>query len=324
MIIAYLPVVSGLERVTVSPGESIPATAVWIDLFQPTHEEKSAAARIVGVDIPAREDIASIETSERLYEAPGGVVMTALLPIAARIPDPELSSVTFVLTSRRLVTLRYGEPKSIELCSRKVQKSPNMPHSGCGVLFVLLDIVVDRCADVMEAAAAQFDATSMQVFEEGLSWRKSASYMTAIREQGRIGLTVARMHDVLSSLTRLSLFLSLHNQKVALNDDQKEACQAFTRDIHSIKEHADALDGKLSFLLDATVGLVNLEQNQIIKIVSVLAVIFLPPTLIASVYGMNFSEMPGLRWIYGYPFSIFLMVFSVAATFLYFRWKRLL
>ena len=324
MIIAYVPVVSGLERVVVSSGEPIPTTAVWIDLFQPSVEEKRAAARIIGVDIPAREDIASIETSERLYEAPGGIVMTALLPIAVRIPDPELSSVTFVLSSKRLVTLRYGEPKAIEMCSKKVQTNSDIPHTGCGVLFVLLDMIVDRCADVIESAATEYDAISVQVFEEGVIWRKSTSYMQAIRAQGRIGLSVARMHDVLSSLTRLSLFMSSHKQKIALSQDQVDACTAFTNDIHSIKEHADALDSKLSFLLDATVGLVNLEQNQIIKIVSVLAVIFLPPTLIASIYGMNFVQMPGLNWIYGYPFSVVLMVFSVAATFLYFRWKRLL
>ena len=324
MIIAYCPTSSGLSRIELAPGDPLPATSVWIDLYKPTHEEQLAAEKLMGAAIPTREEIASIETSARLYDEDGAIVMTALLPMAASTFDPALSSVTFVLSSKRLVTVRYGEPKSLDLCARKVQADTTIEHKGPAILFVLLDIIVNRCADVMEEVSGEYDELSMLVFEEGLTSRKTQSYQTAIKSQGRIGLQVSKMHDVCTSLSRMMLFLSSHAGKVTLSDAQVELCKMTGRDIHSIKEHGDALDSKLSFLLDATVGLVTLEQNQIIKIFSVLGVIFLPPTLIASVYGMNFTNMPELEWHHGFLFSIALMFGSVLVTFLFFRLKKLL
>lgn len=324
MIIAYCPSVKGLERIELAPGAPLPATSVWIDLMAPTREEQQAAEKLMGAEIPSREDIASIETSERLYVEPGAVVMTAQMPIATRTLDPTLSSVTFVVNAKRLVTVRYGEPKTLAILSRKVQADATIERKGPAVLFAMLDVVVDRCADEMEAASNQYDELAHQVFGSGLNTRKTASYQIAIKQLGLIGLRVAKMHDVCASLSRALLFLTTHAKRLGLSEEQISDCKTYGRDIHSIKEHGDALDNKLSFLLDATVGLVSLEQNQIAKIFTVLGVIFLPPTLIASIYGMNFANMPELRWEQGFEFSIALMVVSVVATFLFFRWKKLL
>lgn len=324
MIIAYCPSATGLRRIEVAPGDHLPTTSVWIDLVQPTPDERQAAEKLMGAQIKARDEIASIESSARLYDESGAIVMTAVLPMAVRTPDPNLALVTFVLSSKRLVTVRYGNPESITLGARKVQTDSSIAHSGPAVLFALLDIIVDRCANAMEEASLRYDSISMHVFEEGVTSRQTKHYKAAIKTQGQIGLQVARMHDVCASFSRMLLFLSSHAPKVTLSDAQTEACRSVGRDIHSIKEHGDALDNKLSFLLDATVGLVTLEQNQIFKIFSVLGVIFLPPTLIASIYGMNFTNMPELQWEMGFIFSIALMVSSVVATFLFFRWTKLL
>ncbi|ERP88426.1 magnesium transporter [Labrenzia sp. C1B10] len=324
MIIAYCPTVKGLERLELASGAPLPTTSVWIDLVAPTQEEQKAAEKLMGAEIPTRDEIASIETSERLYLEPGAVVMTAQLPIATQMIDPALSSVTFVVNAKRLVTVRYGEPKSIALLSRKVQADSTIAHKGPAVLFTMLDIIVDRCADEMESASARYDKLAVQVFGDGLNMRKTASYQIAIKQLGQIGLHVSKMHDVCTSLSRMMLYLSTHAKRLNLNEEQEADCKMFGRDIHSIKEHGDALDNKLSFLLDATVGLVTLEQNQISKIFTVVSVIFLPPTLIASIYGMNFANMPELNWQLGFLFSLGLMVSSVGLTFLFFRWKRLL
>jgi magnesium transporter len=324
MITAYCPSVNGLERIVLAPGAALPPTSVWIDLVAPTHEEQKAAEKLMGAEIPTRDEIASIETSERLYLEPGAVVMTAQLPIATRMIDPALSSVTFVANAKRLVTVRYGEPKSVTVLSKKVQADGTIPHKGPAVLFALLDIIVDRCADEMEAASARYDELAVEVFGDGLNMRKTASYQIAIKRLGQIGLHVAKMHDVCTSLSRMLLYMSTHAKRLALSEDQIADCKMFSRDIHSVKEHGDALDNKLAFLLDATVGLVTLEQNQISKLFTVLGLVFLPPTLIASVYGMNFENMPELRWQQGFEFSIGLMLMSVVATFLIFRWKKLL
>lgn len=324
MIIAYCPTVNGLERVELAPGAALPTTSVWIDLFAPTHEEQKAAEKLMGAEIPTRDEITSIETSERLYLEPGAVVMTAQLPIATQMIDPAVSSVTFVVNAKRLVTVRYGEPRSIALLSKKIQMDGSIAHIGPAVLVALLDIIVDRCADEMESASSQYDSLAVEVFGVGLNTRKTDSYQVAIKRLGQIGLHVSKMHDVCSSLARMLLYIGTHAKRLGLNDEQIADCTMFGRDIHSIKEHGDALDNKLTFLLDATVGLVTLEQNQISKIFTVLGLIFLPPTLIASIYGMNFDNMPELRWQQGFEFSIGLMLVSVVVTFLFFRWKRLL
>ncbi len=324
MIIAYLPTDRGMERVIVENLSRIPTTSIWVDLFNPTVEERDAVEKFMCAQIPTREEMTSIETSERLYEEPGALVMTAILPMAAREADISQCAVTFVLNNRHLVTVRYGEPLSISTGEKRAQADPSVPHTGPGVMFMLLDAITARAADVTEACSYDFDNISMRVFEKGLSSRKSEDYKTVIQTIGRLGLKVARMHECCTSISRMLLFLSLNCKQAALTEQQILASKSLTRDIHSVKEHADAIDAKLNFLLDATVGLVNLEQNQIIKIFSVLAVIFLPPTLIASIYGMNFINMPELQWTYGYPFSIVVMFASVLATFLYFRWQKLL
>ena len=172
MIIAYCPTVKGLERLELASGAPLPTTSVWIDLIAPTQEEQKAAEKLMGAEIPTRDEIASIETSERLYLEPGAVVMTAQLPIATQMIDPALSSVTFVVNAKRLVTVRYGEPKSIALLSRKVQADSTIAHKGPAVLFTMLDIIVDRCADEMESASARYDKLAVQVFGDGLNMRK--------------------------------------------------------------------------------------------------------------------------------------------------------
>ncbi|MEP3048730.1 MAG: CorA family divalent cation transporter [Roseibium sp.] len=324
MIVAYCPSSSGLERIELSTGELLPTTSVWIDLISPSKDEQIAAEKLMGAQIPTREAIASIEPSERLYLEPGAVVMTAHMPMAAQIQDPALSSVTFVVNAKRLVTLRYGNPKPLEKLSRKVQVDGSIAHQGPALLFTLLDIIVDQCADEMETASTHYDELAFKTFGDNFNTRKTAGYKSAIQQIGQIGLQVAKMHDVCASLARLLLFMSAHATRLDLSSDQNRECKMFSRDIHSIKEHGDALDNKLTFLLDATVALVTLEQNQISKIFTVLGLIFLPPTLIASIYGMNFINMPELKWEQGFLFSIGLMGLSVFVTFLLFRWKRLL
>lgn len=324
MIIAYCPSVKGLEKCELAPGDPLPPTSVWIDLIGPSNEERQIAEKLMGAEIPTKETVASIETSERLYVEPGAVVMTAQLPLETRSVDPALSSVTFVLNAKRLVTVRYGELNAFTLFSKKAQIDETIAHLGPAVFFAMLDIIVDRCADDMENASALYDELALQVFGEGLNTRKTASYQVAIKRLGQIGLQVAKLHDVCASLARALLFVSTHAKRLGLSAEQSSDCKMYSRDIHSIKEHGDALDNKLTFLLDATVGLVTLEQNQISKIFTVLGVIFLPPTLIASIYGMNFRNMPELDWQQGFLFSIGLMLVSVITTFLFFRWKRLL
>ncbi|WP_029060119.1 CorA family divalent cation transporter [Stappia stellulata] len=324
MMTAYIREGAGLRPDARQAGAPVPADTVWLDLVLPDADERHAASAWIGAPVPSGEDIAAIETSERLYETNGALVMTAVLSLIARDPDPRVSTLKLVATPERIVTIRQSDALSVELAARRLASRMVQGATGTDVLFILLDAVADRAADVIEEASAEFDAVSSSVFGKGIDSRKAASYKATIKQIGEIGLKVARMHDCCASLERLFVFLTLHAKTLRLTGPQRSQCKALGRDIRSIREHANALDAKLNFLLDATVGLVNLEQNQIIKIFSVLAVVFLPPTLIASIYGMNFEGMPELSWTYGYPFSILIMVASVLVTFMYFRWKKLL
>lgn len=305
------------------PKATDPAEAVWFDLLKPTPEEDSVVEGLMGVSIPTREEMLEIETSSRLYTEDGAAYMTAVLLCRADTDRPETTPVTFILTENRLATVRYDEPRPFSLFEARACR----PNSGLtdarALMSGLLDAAIDRIADVLERVAAEVDQISTQVFasEIGTSAQRSKDYGRVIRAIARQGSTIGKIQESLVSLARLLNFFSEEGSRGALTKEDKAHLKSMTQDIRSLSEHAVALDNKLTFLLDATLGLVSLQQNTIVKIFSVLAVVFMPPTLIASIYGMNFAGMPELAWAYGYPMALGLMVGSVAVTYAVFKWR---
>ncbi len=300
------------------------AKPFWIDIVRPTAEESALVERITGLDLPSREAMVEIEASSRLYIDNDAIYMTATLPNISTRPTPETATVTFVINAGQLLTIRHGEPKSFDLFRQRLSRDATVATSPANALMGLLDVIVDRIADLVELAAGEVDAMSSTIFGAGISSRRSGDYKGAIGKIGSTGIRLSKVHDSIAALTRLIHFLTQASDRAGLSKTQRGHLKTLARDLQSIKEHGVALDNKLNFLLDATIGLVNLEQNQIIKIFSVVAVFFLPPTLIASIYGMNFSDMPELRWDLGYEFSIGLMVVSAVLTWGFFRLKKLL
>ncbi len=296
----------------------------WIDLCDPSAEERHLVEKVTGLDIPTREEMVEIESSSRVYQDGNTLFMTATLPYAGSKSTPEATAVTFAINADQLITVRHGEPLSIELFRQRLVKDPAIGASPAQALMTLLDVIVDRLADLVELAAGEVDTMSTTIFHQGISARKSGDYKNAIKKVGSTGMMIAKVHESNATLTRLVYFLSQCAAVAGLSKEQRSQLKGLGRDLRSIREHGAAIDNKLNFLLDATVGLVNLEQNQIIKIFSVVAVVFMPPTLIASVYGMNFSDMPELRWALGYEFSVVLMLASALVTWGFFRIKKLL
>ena len=296
----------------------------WIDLCDPDTGERTLAETATGLEIPTREEMIEIESSSRLYQEGDTLFMTATLPYAGSKSTPEATAVTFAVNARQMITVRHGEPLSIELFRQRLLKDPAIGTSPAHALMALLDVIVDRLADLVEFAAGEVDKMSTTIFHEGISARKSGDYKNAIKKVGSTGIMIAKVHESIATLSRLVYFLSQGAAVAGLSKEQRAQLKGLGRDLRSIREHGAALDNKLNFLLDATVGLVNLEQNQIIKIFSVVAVVFMPPTLIASVYGMNFADMPELGWALGYEFSVVLMLASALATWGFFRIKKLL
>ncbi len=298
---------------------------LWIDLLAPTPEEERRVEAVLMIDIPVREKLAEIEASSRLHLQGGARFMTATLITRADNDKPESDAVTFILTGNRLVTVRYCEPKAFDIfCRRSSQTLPDPSDSGEAVLIGLLEAIVDRAADHLERVGLIVNETSRDVFDATHIRKPGRDYRALLGRIGEEGDFTSNVRESLVSIGRLVAFLSAVAEPVKSKPLQRSRAahlKTLQRDLQSLTDHASFLSDKISFLLEATLGLVTIEQNNIIKVFSVAAGIFLPPTLIASVYGMNFDVMPELKWAFGYPFAIVLMLLSAVLPYLYFRRK---
>jgi magnesium transporter len=311
----------------------VPDDVVWIDLVEPTHEEESAVEAAFGIDIPTREELAEIEASSRLYQEDDAAFMTATVVRRGEADQPESSPVTFILKDNRLITVRYHYPQSFPAYLRRAQKPQTSPMSGWGIFIGLLEAVVDRAADHLERVAMIVDQTSRSVFDTthhmqrgmtGRKRRKPRDLQTLLEQIGEEGDFSSKMRESLVSIGRTVAFAQTVLDQMRQNKETKDhraRIKTLQRDIISLTDHASFMASKISFLLDAVLGMISIEQNGIIKIFSVAAVVFLPPTLVASMYGMNFQFMPELAWRLGYPWAIALMIISAVLPFLYFKRK---
>jgi magnesium transporter len=291
---------------------------VWVDLHAPTSEEIHEIEERFGIEMPTREEMQEIELSSRLYEEDGALFMTVSVLTKATTDVPQTTAVTFILVKKTLITVRYADPVPFKTFIRRVKRSPSLANSAEAVLFGLLEQIVDRLADLMEQTAVDLENLSNQVFISSDNQSSDRDHRETLRQIGRTGNLSGKAKDSLLNLHRLGLFLST---QARLKKDAKARLKILSRDIVSITEHANFIANKVTFLLDATLGMISLEQNNIIKIFSVAAAAFLPPTLIASIYGMNFEFMPELGWEFGYPVAIGLMVLSAVLPLLYFKRK---
>ena len=278
--------------------------------MKPTAAEDKAVERLAGIAVPTREDMQEIEISSRLYIENGARYMTATLMCAADTENPRTTAVTFILASHRLVTVRYDEPKPFVLVENKLARSCAPGITGEMVLMELLDAVIDRNADILERAGGDMDAISHDIFEpEGAARTGHAKrYSDILIAIGRKGDLTSKVRESLVSIGRVVTFVAAAVDGVKWSKDMREQLKTMQRDVTSLTDHASYLSNKITFVLDAMLGVVNLEQNNIIKLFSVMAVVLMPPTLIASIYGMNFKIMPELEWQHGYPLAVLMML----------------
>ena len=299
--------------------EHLPEDIAWIDLVYPTKEEDLYVESLTGIQIPTRDELKDIEPSSRLYVENGSVFMTASLVWKADSNLPEITDVAFILTGGRLITIRYAEPRAFQLFIAGLGRAEEL-HDGGMFLSRLLETIADRTAEVLEHAVLRLDALSDEIFRDRGKRRPPhflEGKLADISEQHRL---ISKVRDSLGSLSRLLTFLGNVPQIVESKHDGS-LCRTVAHDVETLSEHAAFIAGNISFLLDASLGLINVEQNAIIKIFSIASVVFLPPTLVASIYGMNFHFMPELDWSIGYPVALFIMVLSAIIPFFFFRWK---
>ncbi|RVD69015.1 magnesium transporter, partial [Mesorhizobium sp. M4A.F.Ca.ET.029.04.2.1] len=219
------------------------------------------------------------------------------------------------------VTVRYHEPKAFKTFPLRAEKVATGCTSGDTILIGLLEAIVDRLADILERAGRDVEAISRDIFEARSTKvsKRNRDFQELLKAIGRKEDIASPIRDSLISLQRLAGFLAHVATQTKMSKDIRARVKTLSRDVLSLADHATFLSQKISFLLDATLGMISIEQNAIIKIFSVAAVIFLPPTLVASIYGMNFNVIPELKWEFGYPFAIAMMVISAILPFWYFR-----
>jgi magnesium transporter len=305
-----------------SPADAKPTSApiVWIDLLNPTSAEIEEVDKNFAIDLPTLEEMREIEISSRLYEEGSGYYMTIIYVADALGENPETSPLTFVLKDGILVTVRYRDMRIVEHFINKTETRGLIgSQSNTGLMLTLLESVVDLCADALEKNHLDIETESRKVFDLSLDKK---DYQQALKHIARVNELNSKMRESLVSQSRLHIFMSHTLKTLNVHEDSVGKLHTLTADIRSLLDDAAFTAGKASFLLDATLGMVSLEQNAIIKIFSVAAVIFLPPTLVASIYGMNFKHMPELDWAVGYPVAIILMIASALLPYYYFKHRR--
>ncbi len=274
---------------------------VWFDALGPTGGDLIALGAILGVELPSRAEMSEIEDSSRFYREEGAVFMTVTLHADIESDTPRIEPVGFVLAAGRLLTVRYHDPRSFRNFIARIERVE------CGtaeeIFAALIEFIIDRIADILENAEQAVARISRSVLRDD-----KADYLSLLRSIGQQGDTVSNAQGSLVSIERLISFAETGPDSRSLAKEIRNRIRTVGRDARFLAEHAGFLSQKITFLLDATLGMIGIEQNGTIKILSVAAVVFLPPTLIASIYGMNFEVMPELGWPFGYPMAIGLML----------------
>ncbi|PYE85308.1 magnesium transporter CorA family protein [Phyllobacterium leguminum] len=307
-------------------GSSLPANSVWIDLIDPTAEEEKAVEKWIGVNIPTRADMVEIEESSRFYMENGVQYLTAPILYTVGTEQRMTAPISFVLAGKLLVTVRYTEPKAFAIYIERAMKPGNglvgAKCSGLSVLLGLVEAATDRLADILEAVSEKIETESQSIFHLRAHERPMTNkdFRLLLTHIGRQGAFLSKVRESLAGISRLLVYVTA-NMPSGAGKDKADWIKSLGRDTVSLENYVDFLSNKINFLLDTVVGLISVEQNAIIKIFSVAAVGFMPPTLIASIYGMNFHFMPELKEIWGYPLALLLMVVSALLPLVYFRKK---
>ena len=319
MLKAYRQQSGVLKGTEVADGETIPPDSLWLDLMNPTPDERRAVDSALGMELPTRADMEEIEVSSRLYQEEGGLFMTALILSNTDSEQPTADVITFVLAREKLVTIRYIDPQPFRTFAARSERTSVIANKAESVLLGLLDVIIDRMADVLERVGSDIESISRNIFNPDPNLKAGArDFQSILRALGRKHDLTGKMRESLLTVGRVLTFLAQALDSKP-SKDIKAHLKTLTRDVQSLQDHSSYLGSKLNYLLDATLGLINIDQNNIIKIMSVAATVFLPPTLFASIWGMNFKMMPELNWVLGYPLAFVVIIISAILPYVWFK-----
>ena len=296
--------------------------AIWIDLCDGSDDERAQVAHATGLRVPDQSAVREIETTSRVYTENDALYLSTPLPGAESGSVP-LSAVGFVLTRRVLISVRFSQDNVFDGLFRGCLGAA--PHSPGDIFLRILEALVDRAADTLEHCSAQLDELSHRAFHTEAHRRRapktiSEKLRSTLRKLGQIGDQISQIRDTLLGFGRIAAFVC-ETSSTAIASHDRPRLLAVRADISSLNDYQQHLSGKVQFLLDATLGFISIEQNDVVKALTIVSVVGVPPVLVAGVYGMNFLHMPELHWAFGYPFALLLMLVTGLLPLVWFRWR---
>ena len=313
-------------------GAGLPGHAVWIDLNDPTAEEAAQVERTTGIRVPSRSALSEVESSSRLRRNRDGLSLSTPMVTFDRA-DFSLKPLGFLLTPDHLVTVRFHDLRAIDAVRKRVTERDGDGSTSTRMFLLMVEELVDNLADLLEEMSADLDALSTRIFDFDAGARPGARKGDAtapkrrdlalrrlLRAVGRHGKSLAKVRASLLGLGRVVAFAKGECGQILAEDDLPRF-DTLAQDVASLDEFETRMSETVQFLLDATLGLINIEQNNAFRVLTVVSVVGVPPTLVASIYGMNFKHMPELDWAYGYPYGLALVATSAVMPLIYFRVK---
>ncbi len=303
----------------------LPEHVDWIDAFEPTASEMAFLRKVMGTRMPTLDDLLKIESSSRLAAEDGALIMTLPATTKDDAGYPRATTVGFVVTPARVVTIRFARLPSFEDLAKQICDKGELLQGGYGATVTILEIMIDHVADILERIGADLDDMSRTVFRTGLLEGRRRRPQNANAGLGRMLKTIGRDGDLVSKanqsmlgLTRIVQYMTSKGGE-AITPELKNRLETVNQDAKSLHEFQDHLAGKSQFLLDTVLGLTNIEQNNVFRVLTVVSVIGIPPTFIASMYGMNFKMIPEYDWTYGYAYALTLIFLSAFIPAVWFK-----
>lgn len=324
MLSAFVLRQQGLTRVEGPLHAQLVQEALWFDLLEPTPEEEKSVEQALGVDVPTREEMREIESSNRLYEDNGALFLTATIVTKLDTDLPESTQVTFILANGKLVTNRYTDPLPFRRFITYAQTHPATCLSAVVILSSLLEAIVNRIADVLERVGSDLDSISAEVFSPPRSRsgrRRTRDFRQILGRVGQSGELVSKTRESLVSLGRLLAFVQ-QTATGPITPEVRSRFRTISRDVLAMSDHASFLGDKVMFSLDATLGMLTIDQNNILKIFSVVTAFLLPPSVVGAFYGMNFDYLPFVHEAWGHWAAVGMMGLSALLPYLYFKRRR--
>jgi len=300
------------------------ADAVWIDLLDATPEERAAVEAATKRRLPTEAEIEEIESSSRVYTEDGALYLSTPILTGSDCVSDVPTTIGFVVTPERLITLRFAPFAAFDALMKNAEQRP---RPAIYDLFLrTLEMIVDYTADALEHGSAKLEAISRAAFRgehaPGARPQKTGDELRGgLRSLGRISDGISHLRDTLLGLGRIAAFVQEAGGKQAQDQDIAMRLRAIRVDITSLTDYQGHLTSKLQLLLDATLGFISIQQNDIVKMLTVVSVVGVPPVLIAGIYGMNFKVMPELNWHYGYPMALGAIVLSALIPLGWLKWR---